>query len=86
MKKRLKLIEVWGEESVQAMLEGSKRNRDVFNKIAAREMRLLGTRALCAALLSSCACRRSTNNTHAVILDAILSAIRQRMACYQCQN
>ena len=37
----LKLIEVCGEESIQAMLEGSKRNRDVFNKIA-REMEAAG--------------------------------------------
>ena len=28
------MIEIWGEDSVQAMLEGSKRNKDVFNKIA----------------------------------------------------
>ena len=37
----LKLIEVWGEESIQAMLEGSKRNKEVFKKIA-REMEAAG--------------------------------------------
>ena len=30
----LKLIELWSEESIQVMLEGSKRNCDVFNKIS----------------------------------------------------
>ena len=32
----LKLIEIWGEDTIQAMLEGSKRNKDVFNKISRR--------------------------------------------------
>ena len=26
----LKLIEIWGEDSIQAQLEGCKRNREVF--------------------------------------------------------
>ena len=37
----LKLIEIWGEDSIQAMLEGSKRNKDVFNKIS-RKMEAAG--------------------------------------------
>ena len=37
----LKLIEIWGEDSIQAMLEGSKRNKDVFNKIS-RKMEATG--------------------------------------------
>ena len=36
-----KLIEIWGDESIQAMLEGWKRNRDIFYKIA-REMEAAG--------------------------------------------
>ena len=28
------LIEIWGEDSIQAMLEGTRRNKDVFVKIA----------------------------------------------------
>ena len=35
-----KLIEIWGDESIEAMLEGCKRNRDIF-KIA-REMEAAG--------------------------------------------
>ena len=27
-------IEIWGEDSIQAMLEGTRRNKDVFVKIA----------------------------------------------------
>ena len=27
------LIEIWGEDSIQAMLEGTRRNKDVFMKI-----------------------------------------------------
>ena len=30
----LKLIEIWGDDSIQAQLEGCKRNRDIFEKIA----------------------------------------------------
>ena len=37
----LKLIEVWGEDTIQAMLEGSKRNKDIYKKIA-REMEAAG--------------------------------------------
>ena len=37
----MKLIEIWGEDSVQALLEGSKRNKDVFNKIS-RKMEAAG--------------------------------------------
>ena len=33
----LKLIEVWGDETIQAQLEGCKRNKDVYQKIS-REM------------------------------------------------
>jgi hypothetical protein len=33
----LKLIEIWGDDRIQAQLEGVHRNQDVFNKIA-REM------------------------------------------------
>ena len=29
----MKLIKIWGDESIQAMLEGCKRNRDIFTKI-----------------------------------------------------
>ena len=36
-----KLIEVWGNESNQAMLEGCKGNRDIFNMIA-HEMEAAG--------------------------------------------
>ena len=28
------LIEIWGEDSIQAMLEGTRRNKDVFVKIS----------------------------------------------------
>ena len=31
----LKLIEIWGDGTIQAQLEGCKRNQDVFDKIAA---------------------------------------------------
>lgn len=34
----LKLLDLWGEDSIQAMLEGSRRNKDVFAKIA-KEMK-----------------------------------------------
>ena len=37
----LKLIEIWGESTIQAMLEGARRNKDVFIKIA-REMEAAG--------------------------------------------
>ena len=37
----LKLIEIWGEDSIQAMLEGSKRNKNIFNKIS-RKMEAAG--------------------------------------------
>ena len=37
----LKLIGVWGKEGIQAMLEGSRRNRDVFTKIS-RELEEVG--------------------------------------------
>ena len=30
----VKLIEVWGEESIQSELEGCKRNKQVYDKIA----------------------------------------------------
>ena len=30
----LKLIAIWGEDAIQTMLEGSKRNKDMFKKIA----------------------------------------------------
>ena len=33
-----KLIEIWGDGAIQAMLEGSKRNKDVFKKIAGKMM------------------------------------------------
>ena len=33
----LKLIELWGDETVQALLKGSTRNRHVYDKIS-REM------------------------------------------------
>ena len=36
-----KLIELWGEEDIQAMLEGCKRNKAVYEKIA-REMETSG--------------------------------------------
>ena len=29
--KMFKLIEIWGDKSIQAMLEGCKRNRDILN-------------------------------------------------------
>ena len=32
----LKLIEIWGEDSIQAQLEGCKRNREVFKKYSAK--------------------------------------------------
>ena len=34
MKKHLKLIEVWGDGAIQAMLEGSRRNKDTFLRIS----------------------------------------------------
>ena len=37
----MKLIELWSEDSIQAQLEGSKRNAIVFNKIA-RDMEAAG--------------------------------------------
>ena len=37
----MKLIELWGEDSVQAQLEGLKRNAQVFDKIAV-ELRTAG--------------------------------------------
>ena len=37
----MKLIELWSEYSIQAQLEGSKRNVIVFNKIA-RDMEAAG--------------------------------------------
>ena len=37
----MKLIELWSEGSIQAQLEGSKRNAIVFNKIA-RDMEAAG--------------------------------------------
>ena len=37
----LKLIEIWGDEAIQAMLEGSRRNKDVFVKIS-KEMKAAG--------------------------------------------
>ena len=37
----IKLIELWSEDSIQAQLEGSKRNTIVFNKIA-RDMEAAG--------------------------------------------
>ena len=30
----LKLIALWSEDSIQAMLEGCKRNKDVYAKLA----------------------------------------------------
>lgn len=32
----LKLIDIWGEDAIQVMLEGSKRNKDVFKKIVGK--------------------------------------------------
>ena len=32
----LKFIELWGEESIQNMLEGCKRNKDVFSKLSSQ--------------------------------------------------
>ena len=32
----LKLIDIWGEDAIKSMLEGSKRNKDVFKKIAGK--------------------------------------------------
>ena len=37
----LKLIEIWGEDTIQGMLEGSRRNQDVFAKIS-HEMEAAG--------------------------------------------
>ena len=37
----MKLIELWSEDSIQAQLEGSKRNAIVFNKIV-RDMEAAG--------------------------------------------
>ena len=33
-KETFKLIEFWGEESIQTMLEGCTRNRHVYNKLS----------------------------------------------------
>ena len=35
-KETLELIEIWGEDTIQAMLEGSRRNKDVFKKIESK--------------------------------------------------
>ncbi|XP_065895990.1 myb/SANT-like DNA-binding domain-containing protein 7 [Dysidea avara] len=40
-KEVLKLIEIWGEQTIQEQLEGCKRNREVFDKIS-REMAVAG--------------------------------------------
>ena len=32
----LKLVDIWGDEAVQAQLEGCRRNQEVYNKIAAQ--------------------------------------------------
>ena len=32
----LKFIELWGEESIQNMLEGCKRNKDDFSKLSSQ--------------------------------------------------
>ena len=37
----LKLIEIWGEDAIQAMLEGCRRNKDIFVKIS-KEMEAAG--------------------------------------------
>ena len=37
----LKLVELWGEDSVQEQLEGCKQNSQVYDRIA-REMQLAG--------------------------------------------
>ena len=37
----LKLVEIWGDDAIRAMLEGSRRNRDVFKKLG-REMEAAG--------------------------------------------
>ena len=37
----LKLIQIWSKDSIQAMLEGSKRNKDVYRKIS-QEMEAAG--------------------------------------------
>ena len=37
----LKLVELWGEDSVQEQLEGCKRNSQVYHRIA-REMQIAG--------------------------------------------
>ena len=31
---RIKLIEIWSEDAIQAMLEGSRRNKEVFVKVS----------------------------------------------------
>ena len=31
---RIKLIEIWSEDAIQAMLEGSRRNKEVFAKVS----------------------------------------------------
>ena len=31
----LKLIEIWGNDAIQAQLEGCKHNQDIYSKIAA---------------------------------------------------
>lgn len=37
----IKLIEIWGEDSIQAELKGCKRNKQIFEKTA-REMETAG--------------------------------------------
>ena len=37
----MKLIEIWGEDSIQAELEGCKWNKQIFDKIAS-EMKATG--------------------------------------------
>ena len=37
----LKLIDIWSEDCIQAMLEGARRNKDVFIKIS-KEMEMAG--------------------------------------------
>ena len=36
-----KLIELWGDDAIQAMLEGSRRNRDTYIRIS-RDMKEFG--------------------------------------------
>ena len=44
------LIEIWGEDSIQAMLEGTRRNKDVFVKIA----KAIEERGFLRAILYTC--------------------------------